>query len=81
MVRYVIGLQDTKDPCCYKDVLEGDKQGETIEKAQNIADKEKRKTIVYDRKEMLIIHRCESKTIKLSDEKATVSSIKKIKRK
>ena len=56
--RYVAGLQDTVDPCCYKDFYEGEKQGEAIEKAQAAADKHRRKAIVYDRKGMGIIHRC-----------------------
>ena len=55
--RYVVGLRDKDDPCCYKDTIEGEKEGEAKEKAEALAAKEGRATIVYDRKEMAIIHR------------------------
>lgn len=48
--RYVVGLQDTKDPCCYKDVEELDKEGQAKALADEIAKREGRPCIVYDRK-------------------------------
>ena len=72
--RYVSGLQDIKESNCYKDFFEGENEKEAIEKAQEEADKVKRKAIVYDRKEMKIIHRLVPKDFKLAEEEATASA-------
>jgi hypothetical protein len=60
--RYVVGLRDVKDPSLYKDTIQGDKEGEAKLKAEELAAKEGRATIVYDRKEQQIIYRVAAAT-------------------
>lgn len=55
--RYVVGLRSKTDPCCYKDMIEGEKEGEAKQQADELAVTEQRATIVYDRKLMAIIYR------------------------
>ena len=72
--RYTASLQDATDTCCYKDFFETEVRREATEKAQEAADREKRKAIVYDRKEMEICERLYPKEFKLPDADATVSA-------
>jgi hypothetical protein len=55
--RYVAGLRDKTDLCCYKDFFETEKFEEAKQEADAAADKNKRNTIVYDRKLMEITYR------------------------
>lgn len=55
--RYVASLQTEKDPCCYKDFFETEKQHEAKEQADKAAKENDRATIVYDRAAMDIIYR------------------------
>ncbi len=55
--RYVAGLRDPNDPTCYKDFFEGDKLAEVQAEADSAAERQKRNTIVYDRKMHDIIYR------------------------
>ena len=72
--RFVAALQDPTDTCCYKDFFESEVRFEAVDEAQAAADKEKRKAIVYDRKNMEITERLEPKEFKLPDTEATAGA-------
>jgi len=55
--RYVTGIQDEKEKCCYKDFYETETLYEAKEKADEKSDKVNRSAIVFDRKLMEIVHR------------------------
>ena len=55
--RYIAGIQDEKDKCCYKDFFETETLYEAKEKADEKSEKVNRSAIVFDRKLMEIVHR------------------------
>jgi hypothetical protein len=59
--RYVVGLRDPKQSNLYKDMIEGEKEGEAKQQAEELAAKEGRATIVWDRKNHEVIHRVAGK--------------------
>lgn len=59
--RYVVGLRDVKEKNLYKDMIEGEKEGEAKQQAEELAAKEGRATIVWDRKNLEIIYRVAGK--------------------
>ena len=55
--RYDVSLQTEKDPTCYKDFYYCDTLTEAKEKADKEGSKVGRRVMVYDRKEIAIVHR------------------------
>jgi hypothetical protein len=55
--RYAVALQDDKDPSKYKDFFQTDNEKDAISNAKGSAQKNKRKTMIFDRIVNWIIHR------------------------
>jgi hypothetical protein len=55
--RYAVALQTADDPNKYKDIFQTDSEKDAISNAKGSAEKNKRKTWVFDRTANWIIHR------------------------
>ena len=57
--RYLASLQTAHDPFRYKDFFDSDTLNEAQMMANNAAEREKRKAIVFDRYRQEIVFRCD----------------------